>query len=48
MPISRFLSCGSIPFADAIDVLSIIETPEAGSTPAAIAGVNAAHTDAVT
>jgi hypothetical protein len=34
-------------FADAIDVLSIIETLEAGNTPAAVAAVNAARTDAV-
>jgi hypothetical protein len=34
-------------FADAIDVLSIIETLEAGNTPATIAAVNAARTDAV-
>ena len=34
-------------FADAIDILSIIETLEAGNTPAAVAVVNAARTDAV-
>jgi AbiU2 len=34
-------------FADAIDVLSIIETLEAGNAPAAVAVVNAARTDAV-
>jgi hypothetical protein len=34
-------------FVDAIDILSIIETLEAGNTPAAVAAVNAAHTDAV-
>jgi hypothetical protein len=34
-------------FADAIDILSIIETLEAGNKPAAVAAVNAAHTDAV-
>jgi hypothetical protein len=34
-------------FTDAIDILSIIETLEAGNTPAAVAAVNAAHTDAV-
>jgi hypothetical protein len=34
-------------FADAIDMLSIIETLEAGNTPAAVAAVNAAGTDAV-
>lgn len=34
-------------FADAIDMLSIIETLEAGNTPAAVAAVRAAKTDAV-
>jgi hypothetical protein len=34
-------------FADAIDILSIIGTLEAGNTPAAVAAVNAARTDAV-
>jgi hypothetical protein len=34
-------------FNDAIDVLSIIETIEAGNAPTAIAAVNAARTDAV-
>jgi hypothetical protein len=34
-------------FRDAIDILSIIETLEAGNTPAAVAAVNAAGTDAV-
>ncbi len=34
-------------FADAIDVLFIIETLEAGNAPAAVAAINAAHTDAV-
>ena len=34
-------------FADAIDILSIIETLEAGNAPAAVAAVNAAQTDAV-
>jgi hypothetical protein len=34
-------------FADAIDVLSIIETLEAGNTSATVAAVNAARTDAV-
>jgi hypothetical protein len=34
-------------FVDAIDALSIIETLEAGNTLAAVAAVNAAHTDAV-
>jgi hypothetical protein len=34
-------------FRDAIDVLSIIETLEAGNAPSAIAAVNAAGTDAV-
>ena len=32
-------------FADAIDMLSIIETLEAGNTPAAVAAVNARGTD---
>jgi hypothetical protein len=34
-------------FADSIDVLSIIETLEAENTPAAVAAINAARTDAV-
>jgi hypothetical protein len=34
-------------FADSIDVLSIIETLEAGNTPATVAAINAARTDAV-
>ena len=34
-------------FGDAIDILSIIETLQAGNTPAAIAAVNTAGTDAV-
>jgi AbiU2 len=34
-------------FADAIDVLRIVETLEAGNDPAAVAAVNAAQTDAV-
>jgi hypothetical protein len=34
-------------FADAIDVLSIVETLEAGNDPAAVAAVNTARTDAV-
>jgi hypothetical protein len=34
-------------FADAIDILSIIETLEAGNAPAVIASVNMAHTDRV-
>ena len=34
-------------FADAIDVLSIIETLEAGNTPATVAAVNEAGIDAV-
>jgi hypothetical protein len=34
-------------FSDAIDVLSIVETLDAGNAPAAVAAVNAARTDAV-
>ena len=34
-------------FRDAIDILSIIETLEASNTPAAVAAVNAAGTNAV-
>ncbi len=34
-------------FRDAIDILSIIETLEAGNTPSAVAAVNAAGTAAV-
>jgi hypothetical protein len=34
-------------FTDAIDMLSIIETLDAGNTPASVAAVNSARTDAV-
>jgi hypothetical protein len=47
MTAQMLLDIGREAFADAIDVLSIIETIEAGNTPAAVKAVQAARTDQV-